>query len=356
MKLHEIPKDINWARRALTTTSWFALAIILPLTLPVVVPILALYDVIMRRELSATRTMIFFTFFFVLESTGLVIAFWLWIRHLFGLDDDAYDLANRRLQRWWSRGLFWGSVRIFSVDVQIEGLEELEDTRPCIAMSRHASTLDTMMPMAIVRELKRYRYVIKSELLIDPTLDYAAQRIPNVFVNRGGNDPEFEIQKIIALATELEDNAAVVVYPEGTRFTEKKRKRLMEKFEDDPQMYAITESLENTLPPLREGSVRLIEASPHADLVFIAHRGIDRTTGMNDLIKGTLTKARLEVSIWRFIADEVPRQTDAIRDFMVENWQRIDRFVAEGYGAEERHLARTAAAASPAQVSAPGAE
>lgn len=330
MNLYEIPKNISWKRRLLTTTSWFFLALILTVSLPIVVPILALYDVILRRQLSATRTMFFFTYFFVLESLGLTIALWIWIRKLFGLDDRAYEMANRRLQRWWSRGLFWGSVRIFSMEVNIDGLEKLEDPRPCVVLSRHASTLDTMLPLAVVRQLKLFRYVIKSELLADPALDYAAQRFPNVFVNRGSDDPEFEIQKVLALGTELEENTAVVVYPEGTRFTEKKRQRLLEKFADNDELLPVAQSLQKTLPPLREGGIRLIESTPDADVVFIAHRGIDGAAAMSDLITGGLTKARLEVAIWRYLADEVPRKKEAIHDFLVENWQKIDRFVSEG--------------------------
>lgn len=334
MKLEELPKNISWKRRFITIPLWLTLAVVLPVTLPVVVPILALYDVITGNRLSATRTMLFFTLFFVLEAVGLAIAFWLWIRRPFGLDDRAYQIANRRLQSWWAKGLFWGPVRIFSVDVTIEGLEHLEDRRPSVVLSRHASTLDTMLPIAVVRELKLFRYVIKSELLVDPTLDYCAQRFPNVFVNRGSDDPEFEVRKVLALGTELEENTAVVVYPEGTRFSEEKRARLLEKFQDKPEMLAITQSLGHTLPPLREGGVRLVQNTPQADVVFVAHRGIDDAAAMSDLIKGGMTEAQLQVCIWRYPADEVPRTTEAVEDFLVENWQRIDRFVADGFSAE----------------------
>ena len=329
MKLHEIPKDINWKRRALTTTSWFFLAIVLTALLPVIIPLTALYDVMTRNQLSASRTTLFFTFFFVIESTGLVVAFWLKLRRIFGMRDRDYEIANRKLQRWWSRGLFWGSVRIFAVDCHINGLEELEDERPCIVLSRHASTLDTMLPIAVVREMKHFRYVIKSELLASPALDYVAQRFPNVFVNRGGDNPEFEIEKVVALGTELEPKDAVVVYPEGTRFSRRKRLRLIEKFEDNPDMLDIATELRNTLPPLREGGVRLIEETPEADVVFIAHRGIEGAGAMSDLFSGGLTKANLDVAIWRFSADEVPRDDGEVRQFLVENWKRIDHFVSQ---------------------------
>ena len=330
MELQEIPTDINWGRRLLTTTMWFCLAILMVIALPFVIPVMALYDVVTRNRLSTSRTMIFFTYYFVLESVGLLIAFWLWIRRCCGMSDKDYDRVNRMLQRWWARGLFWGTGRIFSMTIEIDGLEKLEDVHPAVVLSRHASTLDTMLPLAVVRELKYFRFVIKSELLVDPTLDYCAQRFPNVFVNRGSDDPDHEIQKVLALGKDLGDNEAVVVYPEGTRFLPRKRERLIEKFSDDKDMLAITESLHHTLPPLREGVIKLLESTPDSDVAFIAHRGIDGAAAMSDLIKGRLTDAHLEISIWRIPADDVPRSEDKIRDFLVENWQRIDRYIAAG--------------------------
>ena len=161
MNLDEIGLNINWGRRAVTVPSWFSLAVLLPLLLPVVLPVLLVYDVVMRNGLSGSRTAIFFAYFFVLESTGLVIALFIWFRKLLGLDAEGYERANRRLQRWWSQGLFWGAVRIFTVEVRIDGLEELENPTPCVVLCRHASTLDTMVPLAIVRQPQLYRYVIK---------------------------------------------------------------------------------------------------------------------------------------------------------------------------------------------------
>ena len=327
MELHEIPKDINWVRRTLTTTIWFVLAVVLTCLLPVIIPLTALYDLVTRNQLSTSRTVLFFTYFFVLESVGVTIAFWLWIRYKAGMSDEDYQRVNRKLQRWWARGLFWGTSRIFSVSVDIDGLEELEDPSPSVVFSRHASTLDTMLPIAVVRQLKYFRFVIKSELLTDPTLDYCAQRFPNVFVKRGSEDPEFEVQKILALGKDMEPNDAVVVYPEGTRFTPKKRNRLLEKFEDDEEMLHIATTLENTLPPLREGGVKLIKSTPEADVVFIAHRGIDGAGAMSDLIKGRLTGRHLGIYIWRIPAEEVPRDKEAIRQFLFEQWQEIDAYI-----------------------------
>ena len=330
MRLDEIPKDRSWRRRVVTLPAWFLLATVLPVLLPAALCVTVVVDLLRRRDLSLSRTMVFFTWYFVLECAGLIVAFGLWARRLLGMSAEDYEMKNRRVQQWWARGLFFGTARIFSMEVALRGLEELEDGRPAVVLARHASTLDTMLPIAVVREMKLYRYVIKAELLIAPALDFVAQRFPNVFVVRGAENGEREVQKVLALSQEMGEGSALVIYPEGTRFSEKKRARLLEKFQEkDPAMYELTESLRHTLPPLREGVMRLLQETT-TDVVFIAHRGLEEATSMAELAGGGMTKAKLQAEIWRVPGAKVPRDPEGVRAFLVENWRRIDGFVAQG--------------------------
>lgn len=323
----ETPRYIDWKRRIAMSTVWFVCAIGLVTLLPAAIPVTLLADLIVRRKWSVTRTYLFFTSFFLVECGGLVGALAIWIARPFARWDEArYQHLNRQLQSWWGRNLFWNAVRIFGVDVEIEGLPLLEDPQPMLVMCRHASTLDTMLPIALVRQMKHFRYVIKAELLNDPAMDVVAQRFPNCFVHRGGRDPEQEARNVVALGQELEETGAVVVYPEGTRFSPSKRARLLEKFsnEGDPEnLLPVVQKLERTLPPLRHGARKLVETMD-TDVLFIAHRGIDRTGAMSDLVKGSLVGASLQVTIWRVPADEVPRDPDGVRHFLVSNWERVD--------------------------------
>lgn len=328
--INPITPDISWARRIATTTAWFTLAVLMPITLPITLPLAALYGLFRRDRFSAARAILFLTYFFVLESSGLVVALIHWLRfHLLGLSPEGYENANRAVQRWWSRGLFWNALNLFDARVTVEGLDHLDNPHPAIVLCRHASTLDTMLPLGIASSPRIFAYVIKAELLADPALDYVAQRIPNVFVRRGTDNPEAEIRKILTLSQDHRDRFSLVLYPEGTRFSAAKRQRLLEKFADDAERLPIARSLTHTLPPLRDGALKLIEHTPDKDLVFIAHRGIDRVGSMAELFSGALTGAHLEVKIWRIPADKVPRDPERIPDFLLDHWQRINAFVAE---------------------------
>jgi 1-acyl-sn-glycerol-3-phosphate acyltransferase len=320
----------GWGRRLLTTPTLFAFALSSIFFLLPSLLLALLWDTLGRTRLSACRTVLFLTSFVWFETIGLAVLFWHWIRRMaLGLDDRAYEKANRQLQQWWVRRVYAAVTRLFDVRIDVDGSDSLNAPAPSVVLARHASTLDTLLPMALSGPEKRLRYVLKAELLLDPALDYCGQRLPNAFVARGSAHPEREVEKVVNLGRNLGNDDAVVLYPEGTRFTHGKRRRLLEKYADDPEMYALVESFRATLPPVREGALQLLRTTPSADVVFIAHRGLTGATTMKDLLSGKLTQAHVEVLIWRVPAGEVPREEQALRSFLLDQWQRVDRFADE---------------------------
>lgn len=326
MDVEKVSSPAGWGRRMVTTPTLFASALLFLVFSPLLLVCALVWDMLKGTRLSACRTVLFLTYFLWFESLGLTVLFWHWLRRLAGLEDEAYEDANRKMQRWWVKGLFAGVTKLFDVRIEAEGISALDDARRAVILSRHASTLDTLLPMVLSESCKRFRYVLKAELLMDPALDYCGQRLPNAFVQRGSEDSAREVNKIIGLGQNMSVGDAVVLYPEGTRFTPAKRRRLLEKFADVPEMRGLVESFRATLPPLREGALSLLRSTPCADVVFITHRGLSRATTMRDLIGGGLTGAHLEVLIWRVAASEVPRDEEGLRAFMLHHWQQVDAF------------------------------
>ncbi len=322
-------RSSDWKRRLVTTPALFSLAVGSLVVAPVLVPVAAIWDLTQNNRWSACRTLVFLPFFFWFEVLGLAVLFWLWLRHVAGMSSEAFLEANHRMQAWWVGGVFALVRRVYSIQLDVEGHGELNDPSPTVILSRHASTLDTLLPLALNRTETRFRYVLKAELLFDPALDYCGQRLPNAFVRRGSGNPEKEVARVVALGEDLGSGEAVVLFPEGTRFSVSRRRRLLEKFETDPVMGPVIALLQHTLPPLREGAVQLLAHTAAADVVFIAHRGLERARTMSDLIGGGLTGAHLEVCIWRVPAAEIPRDPESLRDFLLTQWRKVDRYVSE---------------------------
>ena len=67
------------------------------------------------------------------------------------------------------------------------------------------------------------RYVLKQELRYLPCLDIGGHGLPNVFVDRSGSDSAKAIREVSDLIATAGSDESVLIYPEGTRFTQKTR-------------------------------------------------------------------------------------------------------------------------------------
>ena len=145
----------------------------------------------------------------------------------FGHDRERMLDWTWRFQQLWV-GFFFDVVRVLlGLKVEVEG-EECVRPGPVIVLIRHASIVDNLLPSVFVanRERIRLRYVLKRELLWDPCLDIVGNRLPNLFVDRGGQDSERARRAVAELAQHLEPNEGVLIYPEGTRFSAEKQEAL----------------------------------------------------------------------------------------------------------------------------------
>ena len=317
---HQIAK-----RRLVSIPTMLAATLLALLSAPLTLTLALLVDLASLGKLSATRTNLFFLAFFVAETLGLAATLWTWIRYREGPD---FIAANQRTQRAWASGLFRAATRIFSVRVQVEGAEQLAAPGPYLVYLRHASTLDTLLPFALSEQApeRTFRYVLKEELLVDPCLDVVGNRLPNCFVARGSDRRSEEVGRVVRLAQSMGPREAVVIFPEGTRFTAQKRARGLQR--DNSGGEQGSAQLTHTLSPLRTGAVALGCHADQLDVVIVAHAGLEAAGSLADLVFGGLTRATLRVRVSRVPAGAVPRQHAAFRAWLFERWLEVDSFVA----------------------------
>jgi 1-acyl-sn-glycerol-3-phosphate acyltransferase len=192
---------------------------------------------------------------------------------------------------------------------------------------RHASIIDTAVPVALISKPTglRLRYVFKRELLVDPCIDVAGHASPNYFIDRGGNAHE-ELAGIQQLAEDLGDQG-VLLYPEGTRFTERKKRIAIERLaKTHPELVPLAESFRHCLPPKAGGALSLLDAAPHADVLIVAHRGLEGLAEVGDLLSGAVVGKDVEIRIWRINAADIPHG-EARRRWLFDWWKRVDDFV-----------------------------
>lgn len=327
------------ARRAVTVPAFLALAALVFLTAPLwAIGGLAVDAVAgQARLLPRTRALAFFALYLGCEAAGILAAAFLWAVTLGGRagGEARWRELNAALQRRWTDALFFGARRLFSVSVVTEGLTP-PPRGPLLLFVRHASTADTVLAAALVANPGKLllRYVVKRELLRDPCIDIVGRRLPNAFVHRRGPGLEAEVAAVASLAEGLDERSAVLIYPEGKRFSEERRSAavgsLGEKGRHD--LAAIASGFRHVLPPRLRGPMALLEAAKGVDVAFLEHTGFEGAASFAEFWSGALVGATLHVRLRRVPASDVPAEG---RDrWLFERWAEVDEWISRAREAD----------------------
>jgi len=120
-----------------------------------------------------------------------------------------------------------------------------------------------------------------------------------------------------------------VIFPEGGNFTERRRAagiaRLRARGFDEAARRS--EAMRHVLPPQPGGVAAALAAAPEADVVWVAHAGLDHLFTAADVWRELPLDGRVRMRWWRVPAGEVPQGFDAQVDWLYSWWERIDAWV-----------------------------
>ena len=232
-----------------------------------------------------------------------------------------------RLQQVW---LNWNlnTVRfLFGLTITTEGTSEIPPP-PMLVLSRHASIIDTLLPGRYITEPLgvRLRYVLKKELLVDPALDIAGNRLPNVFVDRRG-DTTRELEAIKDLVVSMPDDEGILIYPEGTRYSEAKRVKFSNRVaERGGSVGEIAAGFRMVLPPRPAGTLAILESRP-LDVVVLSHHGFEGFAEVRDLWSGGLVGSVIALRFHRIPSATIPGDAPDRLTWLFETWAGVDQWV-----------------------------
>lgn len=326
---HE-PLRIVWMRRLVTIPGLFALTAIDLVLLPLVLVVAGTLDRVRHRDWVLVRCHLALAANLAMHSLGVVLLFGAWL--LGGRWLGAPVSRERRydveLEVWWARGAYRIAEKLFRMSLAVEGSEQIRPG-PLLVFPRHASLLDILLPFVLISGETgiQLRYVVKRELLQDPCIDIIGHRVPFAFVRRNTKQPGPEIAATSHLADGLGSDA-IVLYPEGTRFTNAKRARRLEELRGhDRASYERARRLEHLLPPRFGGPFGVLDRSRGADVLFMAHTGLEGAGRVEDLFNGVLLDATVRVRFWRVPFDEIPKQRAERIEWLYDWWERMDRWI-----------------------------
>jgi 1-acyl-sn-glycerol-3-phosphate acyltransferase len=274
-----------------------------------------------RKNLATTRIALFLPCYLLVECAGLLMLFSIFIACM--KRNAALQSATYSVQRWYTGTLFRVVSFLFQVTHTTVN-SELAQAGPAVFLVRHASLIDVLIPGVFIANAHkiRLRYVLKSELLSVPCLDVAGHFIPNYFATRKSADTVQALESIRKLKHNLSANEGVLIYPEGTRFSQEKREKLLAEGSADSQKRA--RELTHVLPIKNGGTGVLLSESPSCDVVIVGHKGLENLTTLTDIWRGNLVKQHIEVKFWRFDKSQIPTESTAQTQWIHEQWKQMD--------------------------------
>jgi 1-acyl-sn-glycerol-3-phosphate acyltransferase len=276
----------------------------------------------------ATRLLCFLWVYLAAETVGLVALLGVWVAAGFGRRRAWMAEWTWRFQQVWAGWLFAAVRGLFGLRLEVAG-EEVVTPGPVIVLIRHASIVDNLLPSVLVarRARVRLRYVLKRELLADPCLDVAGRRLPNYFVRRGTGEA-VERENVRRLATGMGVEDGLLLYPEGTRFTPDRRAAALARIaERDPARAARMAGVRHLLAPKVGGLLAVLDGAPDADVVVMAHQGLDGLRLISDIWSGALVGRRIRVRFTRIPRAEVPAGVEERVRWLDDVWAEMDAWV-----------------------------
>jgi len=279
--------------------------------------------------------------FVVRHQVASVACLGLWVASGFGRGQagEPMQRAHYAVLRWFVSGIYATILRYAHVDVRVVGSAEVEEAlsaarRPVVMLSRHAGEGDTLLVLAhlLGRYGRRPRVVMHEALRLDPLIDMLGDRLPNRFVDPRGGDTEVEIA---AMSRDLEDRSAVLIFPEGGNFSERHRRKGIERLEGagHAEQAEWARGMVHMSAPRPGGALAAIAAAPHADVVFAGHVGFPGSLG--EVWRLLPHEQTVEVRLWMAEAAELPAAHDERIDWLFGWWRTIDAWVAEQHSSPD---------------------
>src|SRR3954466_7914417 len=233
------PSGVRWKRRARTIPLMLVTTAALLITSPVVLSVAVIVDLAhLRRRCPTVRLSLFAMQYACNDSAEILLAPLLWLIAGFGtrLDGRASIRRHQRLQAWSVAVMARRAERLLGVHLGADrDIDAVLTPGPVIVLCRHANIVDASIPTLLYQRVGYHtRGVIMAELLADPGFDLIYRRAGLVFIPRD-NGPE-AVALLQQMASRVDRQTAVVIYPEGRLFRTDLRDRSLSKIAGaDPQ-------------------------------------------------------------------------------------------------------------------------
>ena len=323
-------------RRLVIAPALITLVVLLWITLPLWLILAAAASPIVPGRLRLLRIAWVAIVYLTCEALLLVVLLGLWIASGFGwklrtpyFEGIHYDLVQGTM---WV--FFHEARRVLRLTIATEGpTPDAHPGRPILVCCRHAGPGDSFVLVHTLMEWyhREPRVVLKDTLAWDPAIDVLLNRIPARFITPNPAEGAGLEDQIATLASGLDQNDAFVIFPEGGNFTPARRERAIERLQRMglERMAQRAERMIHVLAPRPGGFLAALDAAPDADVVLVAHTGLDHLLTVGDIWRELPMDKQIVMRWWQVPRSEIPQGRDERIDWLYAWWERIDVWIEE---------------------------
>jgi 1-acyl-sn-glycerol-3-phosphate acyltransferase len=326
-------------RRGVLAPAMLGLTALVWVTLPLWLIGAALLSPLLPGRWRALRLLWVVVLYLTCEALLLLVMFGLWFSSGFG----------RRLHTKYFEGLHYDLVqgvmwvffrearRVLALRIETDGpTPDAHPGVPILVACRHAGPGDsfTLIHALMHWYSREPRVVLKDTLAWDPAIDVLLNRVPARFIDPRGGDVERHIEE---LARGLDENDAFVIFPEGGNFTPERRQRGIDRLRKlgMERMADRAEAMTHVIAPRPGGFIAALDGAPDADVVLVAHTGLDHLLTIGDLWRELPMDKRIVMRWWQVPREEIPAGREERIEWLFGWWERVDDWIAEQRAAEE---------------------
>ncbi len=120
-----------------------------------------------------------------------------------------------------------------------------------------------------------------------------------------------------------------MIFPEGGNFTAARRERGIERLRKlgMERMAERAEAMTNVLAPRPGGFIAALDAAPDADVVLVAHTGLDHMLTVGDIWRELPMDKQLVMRWWTVPRADIPAARDQRIDWLFGWWEQIDFWI-----------------------------
>ena len=337
----------KWVRRLVIAPLVVALGLVALAVTPIAL-ILFLAVISLVPHVRTLRVVWLAFVYLVWDALLVIVLFVLWIASGFGwrLRSAAFQRVHYRLAAFALRSLFWifgSSLRLTIATSGAEGEGEEKDRDgilapgiPLIVASRHAGPGDSFILIHVLlnRAHRMPRIVLAQKLQWDPGIDVLLSRVPSRFIapagfgpKRSGGGPAVEAE-IGGLANGMGADDALVIFPEGGNFTDRRRQGRIDRLRvtGHEEMAERAEGFTHVMAP-HPGGVHAALAASDSDIVFVAHTGLEDLVTLRDMWHALPLDKRITMHAWRVPRAEIPQGLDDQAKWLFDWYARMDSWI-----------------------------